>query len=262
MDLYKLSEDLKDSDIELRVGNVFKYGNSYGMSILAYKTARVDRSRLDEAVGSLNWKNEYFYDQKGNLCCRISIWCQDKKEWVPKEDIGTESYSEKEKGSYSDAFKRAGFKWGIGTELYNMTDIVIFNLDPKDIKTTKKKVNGYEKELYSYKKSLKKWRIKRDLSNVQIFNEFNKQVFPANKNDNNNFNTNTDISQDQCIELTDLLNESKINSNKFYKYLSSNFNHNIYKFECLFQSEYEQVKQMLCARIDSNKHGVKNDNAV
>ena len=73
-DLKKLSEPLKDSDIELRVGNVFQYGgNKYGMSLLAYKTARVDSARLDDVVGPLNWKNEYFYDAKNILCCRIAI---------------------------------------------------------------------------------------------------------------------------------------------------------------------------------------------
>ena len=35
-----------------------------------------------------------------------------------KQDVGTESSTEKEKGQASDAFKRAGFNWGIGRELY------------------------------------------------------------------------------------------------------------------------------------------------
>jgi hypothetical protein len=38
--------------------------------------------------------------------------------WVSKQDVGTESYTEKEKGQASDSFKRACFNWGIGRELY------------------------------------------------------------------------------------------------------------------------------------------------
>jgi hypothetical protein len=38
--------------------------------------------------------------------------------WVEKEDTGTESNTEKEKGLASDSFKRACFNWGIGRELY------------------------------------------------------------------------------------------------------------------------------------------------
>ncbi len=39
-------------------------------------------------------------------------------EWVSKQDVGTESYKEKEKGRASDSFKRACFNIGIGRELY------------------------------------------------------------------------------------------------------------------------------------------------
>ena len=43
----------------------------------------------------------------------------EKKEWISKQDCGVEStFGDKEKGEASDAFKRAGFKWGIGVELY------------------------------------------------------------------------------------------------------------------------------------------------
>lgn len=35
-----------------------------------------------------------------------------------KQDVGTVSYSEKEKGQASDSFKRACFNWGVGRELY------------------------------------------------------------------------------------------------------------------------------------------------
>ncbi|MCP4665244.1 MAG: hypothetical protein GY849_02670 [Deltaproteobacteria bacterium] len=109
-----LTKLLPDESIEFRIGNV---SVGKGFSVLAYKTARADVIRLNEVFG-LNWKNRYFYDNKNMLCCGISVFNKDIKEWIERIDIGTESRTEKEKGSYSDAFKRAGFKWGIGIELY------------------------------------------------------------------------------------------------------------------------------------------------
>jgi len=38
---------------------------------------------------------------------------------IAKQDVGTESYTEKEKGQASDSFKRACVNWGIGRELYS-----------------------------------------------------------------------------------------------------------------------------------------------
>jgi hypothetical protein len=70
---------------------------------------------LDETVGAENWQREH-YECKGNLFCRVGIWCNNA--WVWKADCGTESNTEKEKGESSDSFKRACFNWGIGRELY------------------------------------------------------------------------------------------------------------------------------------------------
>lgn len=102
---------LKASEIEARVQTVKKNG----CSILIYKDARVDMNILDETVGAMNWKREHTRD---NANCIVSIWCKEKNQWVSKEDTGTESQTEKEKGQASDSFKRACFNWGIGRELY------------------------------------------------------------------------------------------------------------------------------------------------
>ena len=48
----------------------------------------------------------------------IGIYDSELKEWLWRWDCGTESNTEQEKGQASDCFKRAGFKWGIGVELY------------------------------------------------------------------------------------------------------------------------------------------------
>lgn len=102
---------LKAGEIEVRINMI----NDKGLSLLLYKDARCDMNILDETVGAFNWKREHTRD---NANCIVSIWDDEKKQWVPKEDTGTESYTEKEKGLASDSFKRACFNWGIGRELY------------------------------------------------------------------------------------------------------------------------------------------------
>jgi len=79
-------------------------------------------NRLDAVCGPLNWKREHLRD---NMNCIVSIWDADKSQWITKEDTGSESNTEKEKGLASDSFKRACFNWGIGRELYDYPVIKI-----------------------------------------------------------------------------------------------------------------------------------------
>ena len=102
---------LKETEIDVRVATV----TAKGVSLLLYKDARCDMNILDETVGPYNWKREHTRD---NANCIVSIYDSEKKEWISKEDTGTESFTEKEKGLASDSFKRACFNWGIGRELY------------------------------------------------------------------------------------------------------------------------------------------------
>ena len=109
----KKVRSLRPDEIEIRVQQV----SEKGVQLLLYKDSRCDKRILDETFGIFGWKNNY-EEIKGNLFCTISIWDDDKKQWIDKCDCGTESNSEKEKGEASDAFKRAGFNVGIGRELY------------------------------------------------------------------------------------------------------------------------------------------------
>lgn len=112
--------DLRADEIDVRVAQ-FKDGSF--VQLLLYKNARTDMDILDEAVGCMNWKREHTRD---NANCIVSIWDKDKSQWISKEDTGTESNTEKEKGLASDSFKRACFNWGIGRELYTSPEIKIF----------------------------------------------------------------------------------------------------------------------------------------
>ena len=103
--------DLTADEIECRVAQA----TEKGVSLLLYKDARCDQNILDETVGAFGWMRQHTRD---NANCIVSIWDEKKGQWILKEDTGTESNTEKEKGLASDSFKRACFNWGIGRELY------------------------------------------------------------------------------------------------------------------------------------------------
>lgn len=104
--------ELKADEIECRVGTI----NKNGCSLLLYKTARTDRALLDENFGDL-WQND-FKVVDGKIYGGIGIYNKDLNQWLWRWDCGSETKTEAEKGQASDCFKRAGFKWGIGIELY------------------------------------------------------------------------------------------------------------------------------------------------
>ena len=104
---------LSAAEIECRVSTV----SEKGCSLLLYKDARVDQNLLDETFGIFGWQRKHEVID-GQLFCTVSVKNPDTGEWVSKQDVGKESYTEKEKGRASDSFKRACFNLGIGRELY------------------------------------------------------------------------------------------------------------------------------------------------
>lgn len=108
--------NLRPDEIELRISTV----KQNGLQLLIYKTARTDSKLLDETVGAENWQCR-FYDVNGVTYCSIGIYVRledGSYTWVWKDDAGSTGNIEKEKSLASSAFKRAGFKWGIGKFLY------------------------------------------------------------------------------------------------------------------------------------------------
>ena len=141
---------LNASEIDARVATV----SEKGCSILLYKDARVDQNILDETVGAMNWQRSHQLIGD-RLYCTVSVWDKEKNQWISKQDVGTESYTEKEKGQASDSFKRACFNLGIGRELYTAPFIWIkanmLNLVEKNGKYTTYdrftvKAIGYDKD--------------------------------------------------------------------------------------------------------------------
>ena len=146
MNLTELSKPLPIESVDFRIQSINNGGYA---TILAYKDARVDMNILDTVCGVENWKREHF-EINGSMYCRVSIFNPTHNHWVSKEDVGSESMTEKEKGLSSDAFKRACFNWGIGRELYDYPVISI-----KLLKNEFKDVGGRKKQTFELK--LKDW---------------------------------------------------------------------------------------------------------
>lgn len=134
---------LRADEIDCRISTI----NEKGLSLLLYKDARVDQTILDETVGPDRWqRNHEVVD--GKLFCNVGIRFERENgfgEWVWKQDVGTESYTEKEKGQASDSFKRACFCWGIGRELYSAPFIWIGNDKCKIVQRNDGKYMCYDK---------------------------------------------------------------------------------------------------------------------
>lgn len=112
----KLAEPFPPTDIEWRAGAT--NSDKTKALALAYITSRAVMDRLDNVVGPENWRDEYRPGPNGGVVCGLSIRVGD--EWITKWDGADNSDIEGVKGGLSDAFKRAGYKWGIGRYLYNL----------------------------------------------------------------------------------------------------------------------------------------------
>ena len=160
---------LKADEIDCRVSII----NEKGLSLLLFKDARVDMNLLDETVGPMNWQRSH-HMIGDRLYCTVSILDEKEGCWVSKQDVGTESYTEKEKGQASDSFKRACVNWGIGRELYTAPFIWISGHVDADsrarsgFKADQRFVGGLKVSAIEYndKRSIKKLVIEDEGGNI------------------------------------------------------------------------------------------------
>ena len=140
MDTLRFRRLLPD-EIEVRIGST---GTGY-IDLLLYKTARVDAQILIETVGQ-NWTNDTKV-VKDVLWAGIGIINPENGEYIWRWSAGTESNMEKQKGEDSDSFKRAAFRWGIGSELYTAPQIRLWENEGKykPIKNGNGKSGTYDK---------------------------------------------------------------------------------------------------------------------
>ncbi len=128
-------------DIEFRVLRTNK-AKTEGY-IAAYVDSRAIQRRLDEVVGWENWQNDFEVTQttisksttsqnptapnktsnEPTFVCKLSIYSEEKGEWLTKSNGAGSTDIEPVKGGLSNAFKRAASMFGIGRYLYDMKDI-------------------------------------------------------------------------------------------------------------------------------------------
>lgn len=215
---------LKADEIECRIGTI----NAKVCTLLLYKDARVDMKILDETYGVGNWQRTHEVIN-GNLFCTIELWNDEIKQWVKKQDVGTESYTEKQKGEASDSFKRAGFNVGIGRELY--TSPFIWITPKADMKPYNTKDYKGEEANEFYLIDEKRYTTKTTFKVTEIGYDDNKQISKLTIVDNKGnirFYLIPEEEQKEALglvtELNELLNKTETDRDKFYKYykVSSN----------------------------------------
>lgn len=158
---------LRADEIECRVATI----NENGLSLLLFKDARVDQKILDETFTPFGWKRTHQCIE-GNLYCTVEIWDERKQQWIAKQDVGTTSYSEKEKGQASDSFKRACFNWGLGRELYTAPFIWV----PAGKVNIQKKENRFvTSDRFSVQSIV--YNLQREISALVVINQNGQKVF-------------------------------------------------------------------------------------
>lgn len=100
--------ELQPDDIEVRVGEAKTKGSA---TLLLYIDSRMAADILNQAVGEFGWQIEY-KEVAEQIYGRLSIWDEDRKMWVYKEDTGEESNIAASKGQASDIVKRCLARWG------------------------------------------------------------------------------------------------------------------------------------------------------
>lgn len=218
---------LNKNEIECRVANT----TAKGIMLLLYKDARVDQRLLDETFGVFGWQRHHEVID-GNLYCTVSVKNPDTGEWIEKQDVGTESYTEKEKGQASDSFKRACFNLGIGRELYTAPTIWVAKGNYKE----NSKGSTYDrfkvKEIgYDENGNINAL----DIVNVNMDKVVYSLVAPV-EDPLSDANANDGITEDEWAEIEDLIKRANVNKAKLLKN---------YKIESLMQltrAQYTTLK--------------------
>ena len=147
---------LRAEEIEVRTQSV----KNNKANMLLYINSRSATDLLDETYGMENWMIEY-KDVAGKIYGRLSVYDTETDRWVIREDTGSESNVEAEKGLASDILKRCIVRLGV-TELYSSPKIQWDD-------------DGYGNT--GYKVSEIEYDDRRNITHLVIVNRFGKEQF-------------------------------------------------------------------------------------
>lgn len=151
---------LRADEIEVRPATV-KDGKT---TLLLYIDSRAAARILNETVGVTNWQMTY-KEVNGQTFGQLSIWDDEKQQWITKEDTGSESNIEAQKGQASDCLKRCLVRYGVD-ELYSSPRITLNGtyqgaLSVSEIEYNENReithlvICQWEKEIYRWDRGLK-----------------------------------------------------------------------------------------------------------
>lgn len=243
---------LKANEIDVRVQMV----NQNYISVLLYKDARVDMKILDETFGPMNWQRHHDVINN-NLFCTVSIYDEDKKQWISKQDVGIPSYTQAEKGEASDSFKRACINVGIGRELYSAPGIFI---KPQQGEVTQNK-NKFQTKTRFFVKEIE-YDNKREIAYLVIVDGNGNQRYswgrktqaqpsvannkPTNASNNKPTNApNNNVIEHQRVELAQMLKAKQVPMDTFVNWLKREYH--VEKLENLNVNQVEEVKHKVAS---------------
>ncbi len=117
IDLKKLSAEFPKEVISWRAQTVSEKNGKTTALALAYIDGRDVMNRLDEVCGVSGWQCRYTHADQKTIC---EIGIKIEGEWIWKADGAGDTDIEAEKGSLTDAYKRAAVRWGVGRYLYSL----------------------------------------------------------------------------------------------------------------------------------------------
>jgi hypothetical protein len=166
---------LRADEIDCRIGRI----TADGLSLLLYQDARAAMDILDETVGSMNWTRHHSMIND-RLYCTIAVYDTEKNAWVEKQDVGTESNTEPEKGQASDSFKRAAVNFGIGRELYSAPFIWVKAADCNIVQENGRRVcrDGFRCTNIEYddRGNIKALTIRNEKTKKDVFTEPKREI--------------------------------------------------------------------------------------
>lgn len=116
------SWDIPVEEFKWRIMRTYDTDNGVRASYAAYPDARVVSIHLDRLFTPAGWEDEYRINPDNrSVVCILRIRMGD--EWIRKSDVGNVTDIEPMKGGFSDAFKRAAAKAGVGRNAYEIPEI-------------------------------------------------------------------------------------------------------------------------------------------
>ena len=196
--LKKLKSPFPYEDIDWKV-QVTNKDKTRGMAV-PYLDSRAIQKRLDDAVGAMNWTNEFMLWQDKSQICGIGLYDAERGAWVMKYDGAENTDIEPVKGGLSDSFKRAAVLWGIGRYLYDMESIWV-EIEPSG-KSYRIKKSEYDKLRRHYDESVAALSDGAPAPKAQSQNEAGQEP-PETEDYNHIIKATSDSGKSVCLKLAD-----------------------------------------------------------